>query len=731
VKKPSKKTRSVTDDEHVAFLKQGATAWNAWRHENPDIRPNLSEADFIEANLSGADLRGANLIEANLRWANLSGADLSEANLWRANLSGANLTGAILKMANLIKANLSGANLSGANLSEADFSGANLWWANLRWANLSEANFSGAEPMWANLGGANLKGANLVDAKLRQADLSEANLSGANLRRADLSEANLSGADLRGANLIEANLSGANLSGANLTDADLTGCRVYGASAWGLKLQGAKQQDLIVTHPDEPEITVDNIELAQFIYLLLHNQKIRDVIDTITSKAVLILGRFTDERKAVLDTLREELRNRKLLPILFNFATRARRDMTETIKTLASLARFVIADVTDAMEVRVELHNIVADFTSLPIQLILLRGHPEFVSLSQLTNFPWVLPIFEYDDQEHLLASLDKSIVNPVEDVVRKLRRDSLHHQPGTGADWSTGLTRGAASHDARGMRDPYEVLGVDRKASAADIKRAYRKLAKKLHRDTNKNDQKAAERIAELNAAYEILGEDDKRKAFDRGEIDAEGKPHFRGMEGFGGRARAHGGGFGGFEDIVRDVLAGASPGARTGGGFGGFEDIVRDAFARARARTGGGAGFEAEDANAMDRGLKRSLNAWISNPRPTAGEAFRVSINIGRVRGTAAAAVSFNEPEWGEAESMDLIVSVSCLNCIIMPSWQELKLPRTGESKKIDFWISARAAGNREFTVRVYLAKQMIQLQSLRFTVMVTEAQKTSAVL
>ena len=83
----------------------------------------------------------------------------------------------------------------------------------------------------------------------------------------------------------------------DFTDADLTGCRIYGISAWGLKLEGAKQQNLIITRSDEPEITVDNIEVAQFIYLLLHNEKIRDVIDTITSKAVLILGRFTESAK--------------------------------------------------------------------------------------------------------------------------------------------------------------------------------------------------------------------------------------------------------------------------------------------------------------------------------------------------------------------------------------------------------------------------------------------------
>src|SRR5215469_15340026 len=93
-------------------------------------------------------------------------------------------------------------------------------------------------------------------------------------------------------------------------------------------------------------------------------------------------------------------------------------------------------------------------------------------------------------------------------------------------------------------MRDPYQVLGVDRKASAGEIKNAYRRLAKKLHPDANRNDPKAASRFAELNAAHELLGDEDKRKAFDRGEIDAEGKPRFQG--GFGGGPRPGAGGFG-----------------------------------------------------------------------------------------------------------------------------------------------------------------------------------------
>jgi DnaJ-class molecular chaperone len=150
-------------------------------------------------------------------------------------------------------------------------------------------------------------------------------------------------------------------------------------------------------------------------------------------------------------------------------------------------------------------------------------------------------------------------------------------------------------------MRDPYEVLGVSKTASEAEIKSAYRKLAKKHHPDANKHDPKAATRFAELNAAYEIVGDDEKRKAFDRGEIDAEGKPRFQGFEGFGAQP---GGGFrtgpGGAH--FESFHYGPDGFRRSGSGFpsgGDVEDILRGMFGGAAGGHGQGFGsrFEPED--------------------------------------------------------------------------------------------------------------------------------------
>ena len=249
-------------------------------------------------------------------------------------------------------------------------------------------------------------------------DLRGANLIEANLCGGLLMEADLSGANLRGANLSEAVLVHTDFEGATLT-----ACSVYGTSVWNVRLEGAIQSNLVITPANESVIQVDNLEVAQFVYLLLNNDRIRHVIDSITSKVVLILGRFTPERKIVLDAIREELRKRDYLPVLFDFEKPSSRDLTETVRTLAHMARFVIADITDAKSIPQELMAIVPNLPSVPVQPLLLASQREYSMFEDLRRYHWVLKPFLYKNQETLLMKLESKVIAPAEAKANQQQR--------------------------------------------------------------------------------------------------------------------------------------------------------------------------------------------------------------------------------------------------------------------------------------------------------------------
>jgi uncharacterized protein YjbI with pentapeptide repeats len=446
-------------------------------------RPQVLLASLVGANLSGANLYGVNLSGANLSGADLSGANLGRANLSRANLSRANLSGAKLygvdlSYANLSRAELDRADLSGANLSEANLRGAylretNLREANLNFADLCQANLLGAYLSWANLSDANLSGTTLFGAYLREANLTRANLSRANARRANffwpdiraatpqyrsssllrpyweqltvapsganLSKADLSGADLSGVDLSYANLSGANLrgtnlswanlSGANLRRADLTGCFVYAISAWDVQLEETIQANLMITTPTglkEPSIAVDNLEVAQFIYLLLNHQKIRQTIDTITSQVVLILGHFSPARKDVIDALSTELHSHKYSPVVFNFESAESNAFTATVRTLANMTRFVLLDLTDLDDALREIANDIVPRCIVPIQSLLLQSsyQPKDELFRELQRkYRWVLAPYRYKDPSDLHASFQEKILQPINEKIIELKQ--------------------------------------------------------------------------------------------------------------------------------------------------------------------------------------------------------------------------------------------------------------------------------------------------------------------
>ena len=376
----------MANEEHVAILRQGVEGWNAWRKNNPRLKPDLRKITIL----------GPRFCNAPRQWEKVSDAVLAPHGLARVDLHQADLSRVLIE---------------GVDLSHANLRHASLYAANITDTLLMKANLRHSIVVHALIINSSLAGVNLADADLSSVSMYKVNLNGCKLPSADLSYASMVRVSLH--------------------NATLDGCYVYGVSAWDLDLDRARQSNLVITErplppmpgmlSDAPVITVDNLEIAQFIYLLLNNQKLRDIIDTITSKVVLILGRFTSERKVVLDALRDDLRKRNYTPVVFDFTKPASRDTVETVSTLAHMARFIIADITDAKSVLQELQAVVPHLPSVPVQPLLLDSQQEPGMFDHIKRRESVLEPYLYTDIDSLLRSLATSVIDPIEAKVKEL----------------------------------------------------------------------------------------------------------------------------------------------------------------------------------------------------------------------------------------------------------------------------------------------------------------------
>ena len=336
------------------------------------------------------------------------------------------LPGINLSRTNLLGTDLFDLDLTNALVSDSSYGFSNLKGAALKNADMHNAMIYCAYVSEAKFDGTNFTNSLILDTDFENGYLPKAVFAGVMMPGAKFSNANLQRADFTGAYLKYGNFRGADLRGTTLVDVDLSssdisGSKVYGASVWNVNLNGAIQKDIIITKDGEPTITVDNLEVAQFIYLLLNNEKIRDVVDTTARKVVLILGRFTPERKAVLDAIREELRKRDYLPVLFDFKQPDTRNFRETVRILAHLSRFIVADLTEPKSIPLELETIVPQLP-VPVQPILLRGYDEFSMFNDLRKtYHWVLATYQYTDIADLLASLGNKVIEPAEQKAQEL----------------------------------------------------------------------------------------------------------------------------------------------------------------------------------------------------------------------------------------------------------------------------------------------------------------------
>src|SRR4051794_23617318 len=330
-------------DPHVLeVLKKGAADWNRWRGSTA-----FQTVDLTHSDLSGMKLNNYSFVRADM-----SGANLTRTQLEHAHLKDATLTGAVLT-----HANLESVNARGAVFDNVSADGANFEVATLRGARFCNATLTAAR---------------LHRAYLRETDLSGANLTGAWLRFATLDEARcrntvFSGADLRYAAIVKADIRGA----------DLTNVQVFGISAWSVQADASTRQDLIVSPSEKPgdaALRAHDLQTAQLLALMLDGTGVRRVLDSVTCKLVLILGSFGPGEKPALDSLRTALQARGYVPVTFDFERPSERDYAETIGTLAGMSRFVVADFTNAKEIRAEVPQIRNQYKRVPIIPIARAG---------------------------------------------------------------------------------------------------------------------------------------------------------------------------------------------------------------------------------------------------------------------------------------------------------------------------------------------------------------------
>jgi uncharacterized protein YjbI with pentapeptide repeats len=312
-----------------------------------------------------------------------------------------------------------------------DLSGADLKQINLGTADLRKCTFDRAD-----MRGSSFKAAMFNESSFKQADLRNARMMYADFRNADLSECDLRGADLTGANLTDATFVGARLQGANLEyaqvvksdlrDADLSECRVYGAGVWNVQLsEKTRQDDLVVQQPygNLPEITVDGSDVAQFVHLFLDPEKIFDIMSTTTDKLVLILGRFSESRKQVLDEIRSRLPDHDQVGVIFDFEFLEQRTMLETVLTLAQMSRFTIADLTDAKLVVHEVQAILERLSGQIVQPIHSTDGEDIPALRRIGDESRnvYLPTVTYESAEDLTGRLPTEILPTVDRAIIEL----------------------------------------------------------------------------------------------------------------------------------------------------------------------------------------------------------------------------------------------------------------------------------------------------------------------
>lgn len=331
--------------DYIALLKKGTDEWALKRDSSIDFRPIMRNVNFVE------EFGGLNFY------------DIPE-------------------------------------FAEVDFSNSDMNMASLRNCMFFDCSFDDARLTFTDLVDAYFVNCTFRHTCMRVSKLGNAKFEKCLFEDCDMSYCSAEETSFKGSSFMNTKMEHMSFVNTDFSDAKLEGCFIYGISSWDLKLYNSIQKNLVITPNDMPNITVDNIELAQFLYLMINNQHLRNVINTITSKVVLILGNFSPERKAILDKIREYLKVRDVIPVIFDFEKPSSRNLTETVMTLASISKYVIADLSSPRSIPHELASVARQLPSIRFYPIIVTGEKPFGMFDDYSSYPWIRPIKEYDEED-------------------------------------------------------------------------------------------------------------------------------------------------------------------------------------------------------------------------------------------------------------------------------------------------------------------------------------------
>ena len=398
---------SIIEDFQLGGLDFDAT------HFEKKFKPRIENEEMIKFDLSGVDLTGVNLNGVCLKQCDIFDAKFDECNIMESDFREARMGRATFKS---------------STISNTDFSSSTLRRSDFRRSIISDCNFRSACLSGASFEFVVTKGSTFECCDFRGGTFSESIFIDCNMLSSRYQQSRLSGSKFRscvmdGSKFMKTDLTNAGFTNVSLSNSQIKDCFVYGLSAWDVTLENVVQENLYATK-DSRSIIAPNLEMAQFIYMLMKDNKLRSMIETISNHGVLILGRFS-HRKHLLYAIKEKLVDLGFLPIIFDFERPTNRDFTETILTLAGLSRFIVADITAPKSTPLESQAIVPNFMIPFIPLIEEGGQP-FSMFKDLwvKHRDWVEAPLEYNSIDQLIKVFQVAVVDPA-----NIRREKLRLQ--------------------------------------------------------------------------------------------------------------------------------------------------------------------------------------------------------------------------------------------------------------------------------------------------------------